>query len=470
MHLRIGRTFFPQNTDIMGLFQALINGHKQLDDVSIEELEELYCQYPYYQKLAEWIEEKTGEKPAETLHLMHLSPFEAPNLHHVVDMANLEQTVESKQSLVLKHSPATPEELTSVVLDPLESEEDFPDVSLIGQIDHEAVEADIFRDLASIDDQLELGILDHQYDVEDSKEDLEADQITDVEVVTSITSSLDVENDSQATIAKSLSEATEHEASLDGTMKLSSTNEDSINKENKNKAINIIEEELEHIEEDVNQNEEAYETVLEPHIDMEVPEIDAPTTKVTALEEVDGLIMKPKSIIGKKSKKKRNKAEKARKKQQQKEEDGEEMYVLVSDTDVQDEKSVDDRRKNKKDKSKKIRKKTKAKAKKVKKSKSKKSVGERYAEAEPDSYSAWLLSQNQISAKGKKRKKQSKVIAKAMRSTEKQSQVVSEPLAQLLAAQGHTNQAILMYQELILIYPEKSAFFAAQIDLLKNTK
>ena len=460
----------------MGLFQALINGHKRLDDVSVEELQELYCQYPYYQKLADWIEEKTGEKPAETLHLMHLSPFEAPNLHHVVDTDNLEESATTEQSLVLQPSPATPEELTSVVLDPLESEGVLPDLPPVVQIDHENIEARIFSDLASINDQLELGVLDDKHDLDDNTENLEADQITDAEVVTSITTSLDTEQESQTTLVESLSENREYRASLEGTMKLSSGKEYSAHEDHENKAAQTIEEELERAEEIANQNEEAYQTVLKPHVDMEVPEIDAPTTKVTALEELDGLMMKPKSIIGKKANKKRSKAAKSAKKLRHKEDARIEEDLLITDIELKQDKSEDKDKKSKKDKSKKPGKKSDAtelkakKHKKEKKGKSKKSVGEHYAEPEPESYSAWLLSQNQISAKGKRRKKQSKAIAKAMKSTEKHAQVVSEPLAQLLAAQGHTNQAILMYQELILIYPEKSTFFAAQIDLLKNTK
>ncbi|MCB0647185.1 MAG: hypothetical protein KDC49_11010 [Saprospiraceae bacterium] len=64
--------------------------------------------------------------------------------------------------------------------------------------------------------------------------------------------------------------------------------------------------------------------------------------------------------------------------------------------------------------------------------------------------------------------KKSKVEASAEKSIKKNTQMVSEPLAQLLAAQGHNLEAIEMYKRLILNIPEKSAYFAARIEELKN--
>ena len=46
--------------------------------------------------------------------------------------------------------------------------------------------------------------------------------------------------------------------------------------------------------------------------------------------------------------------------------------------------------------------------------------------------------------------------------------IVSEPLAKLMASQGHHEEAIKMYEKLSLIFPEKSTFFAGEIDKLKN--
>lgn len=48
-------------------------------------------------------------------------------------------------------------------------------------------------------------------------------------------------------------------------------------------------------------------------------------------------------------------------------------------------------------------------------------------------------------------------------------EVITETLAEVLANQGQNERAIAMYQKLSLIFPEKSSFFAARIDKLKNT-
>lgn len=45
---------------------------------------------------------------------------------------------------------------------------------------------------------------------------------------------------------------------------------------------------------------------------------------------------------------------------------------------------------------------------------------------------------------------------------------ISDTLAQLLVNQGHNEEAIEMYEKLILKYPQKSSFFAAQIAKLKE--
>lgn len=56
----------------------------------------------------------------------------------------------------------------------------------------------------------------------------------------------------------------------------------------------------------------------------------------------------------------------------------------------------------------------------------------------------------------------------AERSVTENKDVISETLARLLAKQGYREKAITMYERLCLAFPEKSSFFAAEIDKLKK--
>jgi hypothetical protein len=56
----------------------------------------------------------------------------------------------------------------------------------------------------------------------------------------------------------------------------------------------------------------------------------------------------------------------------------------------------------------------------------------------------------------------------AERSVKEKVSVASETLARLYAAQGFKTKAIAMYERLSLQFPEKSSYFAAEIDKLKN--
>ena len=89
-------------------------------------------------------------------------------------------------------------------------------------------------------------------------------------------------------------------------------------------------------------------------------------------------------------------------------------------------------------------------------------------------YSKWLLSFHRDDvekkiAKEKKAEKKRRLAEIARKSITKSNEVASEPLADLLAQQGHFDDAKKMYEQLMHKNPEKSRYFAAKLeDLLKN--
>nr|MBS0036596.1 hypothetical protein [Saprospiraceae bacterium] len=65
--------------------------------------------------------------------------------------------------------------------------------------------------------------------------------------------------------------------------------------------------------------------------------------------------------------------------------------------------------------------------------------------------------------KNKKKKKGGKIKSKSPKELELQPDIATETLANLLASQGHHEEANEMYRLLSLKYPEKSSYFAAKI-------
>ena len=69
---------------------------------------------------------------------------------------------------------------------------------------------------------------------------------------------------------------------------------------------------------------------------------------------------------------------------------------------------------------------------------------------------------------GKKKKKNKKKNKPHSKSLESKPEIASEALAGLLTNQGHYEDAIAMYEQLSLKNPEKSSFFAAKIESIKD--
>ncbi len=60
-------------------------------------------------------------------------------------------------------------------------------------------------------------------------------------------------------------------------------------------------------------------------------------------------------------------------------------------------------------------------------------------------------------------------LESARKSIEDNDEILSETLARLVAAQGKKDKAIKIYQKLMLKYPQKSSYFAAQIEKLSKS-
>lgn len=78
-------------------------------------------------------------------------------------------------------------------------------------------------------------------------------------------------------------------------------------------------------------------------------------------------------------------------------------------------------------------------------------------------------SKDKATSKKKKKKNKSELKKKIEASLDKNSDIVSEQLAELYVTQGHIKKAIKCYKQLRLNNPQKSSYFAARIEQLKQS-
>jgi hypothetical protein len=221
--------------------------------------------------------------------------------------------------------------------------------------------------------------------------------------------------------------------------------------------------------------------------------------KKVKLKSIDADIMEEAEVKEEKEKevkkkKKVKKAKKEKKEKNEKQKKGKKKKKVKKEKKVKKIKKRKEGKKNKKKKKgRKGKKDTKAKKNKKrreqKKNKKNKEISKSYIKDLPPSseFSKWLMGlqsatseekkKNQgifqkVSKREKKRKEKKRKFlleqSKINQSLILQEDIVSESLALLLASQGHTRKAIEMYEKLSLVFPQKSSFFAVQIEKLRK--
>jgi hypothetical protein len=85
------------------------------------------------------------------------------------------------------------------------------------------------------------------------------------------------------------------------------------------------------------------------------------------------------------------------------------------------------------------------------------------------SFTAWLKSMKKIHPGQLPEQNEviEKIIQSSSEASNKETDVLTEAMAEVLVKQGKGEKAIEMYQKLSLINPSKSAYFAAKIESLK---
>ena len=86
------------------------------------------------------------------------------------------------------------------------------------------------------------------------------------------------------------------------------------------------------------------------------------------------------------------------------------------------------------------------------------------------SFTEWLKTMKKLPANDSSQAVMSDVSIQALaEKSNKEDDVITEPMAEVLAKQGKLSKAIELYQKLSLMNPSKSAYFAAKIEQLKDT-